>query len=588
MKNSIIILITTTLVACSGGGGGDTSIPIALISAGTSIGSGGSGGTSDGSVYSPTLTFQSSKTEVVKGDPFYLTWSTTNAVGCQATGDWNGTKQTDGTQEIVTSSFGNLTFQLTCAGSSGTNSAIKNVTVEVLENDKEGTCTNPHTAEFDKDYMGNFNIPMPQNSLPGNTIKEIGLKDFGIRWIYNNYKQFTNESWISTCSEDQYVKLMNRTTLRRLKEHGVEQVVIYNFGYWNNANAPQWTLDHSTKHINDDELTYIVDTAKEFGLSVRYVWQFLQEDKRNVYLWENFVNGGDVNVNMALLEKIMDAHEENILWQAELAEELGIEALSADWSAMWLDFRGRNEEFDWYSPEYYEMIEYYTVRLSDIIDKIKNVYTGKIWIESQYWNDTRIIDKVDHLIFSFPIDLLTEDENKNLSVDIVQQRIEEYIESFYNNWYCQHSGYCPEYSSFNKSVPWVFNIFAQSTTDFPVTGWIEDAFCTPGFIGDTYYECVQYEKEINFATQAIYYEGVFRALINQSYIDVSGITSSCAYWLTDSIMPYDDTQNEYSNGYIKSIEGFPNVSQSIRGKPAEKILKYWYTGEYESYEPDFE
>ena len=53
-------------------------------------------------------------------------------------------------------------------------------------------------------------------------------------------------------------------------------------------------------------------------------------------------------------------------------------------------------------------------------------------------------------------------------------------------------------------------------------------------------------------------------------------------------MPYDDTQNEYSNGYIKSIEGFPNVSQSIRGKPAEKILKYWYTGEYESYEPDFE
>jgi hypothetical protein len=35
------------------------------------------------------------------------------------------------------------------------------------------------------------------------------------------------------------------------------------------------------------------------------------------------------------------------------------------------------------------------------------------------------------------------------------------------------------------------------------------------------------------------------------------------------------------------LEGFPNISQSIRGKPAEKIIKYWYTGEYEVYDPEF-
>jgi hypothetical protein len=35
------------------------------------------------------------------------------------------------------------------------------------------------------------------------------------------------------------------------------------------------------------------------------------------------------------------------------------------------------------------------------------------------------------------------------------------------------------------------------------------------------------------------------------------------------------------------VEAFPSISQSIRGKSAEKILKYWYTGEYDEYEPMF-
>jgi hypothetical protein len=34
-----------------------------------------------------------------------------------------------------------------------------------------------------------------------------------------------------------------------------------------------------------------------------------------------------------------------------------------------------------------------------------------------------------------------------------------------------------------------------------------------------------------------------------------------------------------------ALEGLPIISQSIRGKPAEKIIKSWYTGEFEAYEP---
>ena len=74
-----------SLNSCGGGGGG-----VEVASAGIPQNS-------------PSLDFQTSKTEVVSGDAFQLTWVTTNATSCEASGDWAGTKEISGTQQIITS-----------------------------------------------------------------------------------------------------------------------------------------------------------------------------------------------------------------------------------------------------------------------------------------------------------------------------------------------------------------------------------------------------------------------------------------------------------------------------------------------------
>ena len=80
---------------------------------------------------------------------------------------------------------------------------------------------------------------------------------------------------------------------------------------------------------------------------------------------------------------------------------------------------------------------------------------------------------------------------------------------------------------------------------------------------------------------------MLRAIDKQLWFETKGTTASTAYWLSDTLIP-DENQSGSDCGLANGScgrEGFPNISQSIRGKPAEKIIKYWYTGEYEEYTP---
>jgi len=77
----------------------------------------------------PTVTLTASPTAVAGGGASTLTWSSTNATSCTASGNWSGTQPTSGTQ-----STGSLTmagsYSLTCTGPGGTsNVATANVSV---------------------------------------------------------------------------------------------------------------------------------------------------------------------------------------------------------------------------------------------------------------------------------------------------------------------------------------------------------------------------------------------------------------------------------------------------------------------------
>jgi hypothetical protein len=573
IKSIPLLAIVSLITACGGGGSGGTDVAGALITAGGTTGGGNSGNTT-----TPTVSLSASTYEIVAGDKTTLTWSSSDASSCTASGSWSGSKSLSGSESITLDSYGDFTFSIDCSG------ATASIDVSVSDEDAEGSCQNPHSAKIKQSYIGNYDLPIPQNSFGDDHIKSIGFKDYGVEWIYNNYKN-RGESWVSDCTQEEYVKLMYRTTLRQLKEHGVETAWVYNFGYWQDHQAETWEINHSRKHVSDWQIEYIAETAQDLGMNMHYAWQFLALDDENNML---FPFDGMVYVDMSLLKRIIDSHEKHILWEADRLQSLGVTSMSADWNAMWVCFCGLEDEAS--SNERDELKNYYMERLASIISQIKGRFDGEVYVgEGIIWNDSRVFDQVDGIIGSLP-NLISDDEVAGATVDLIEERVAEYVTALYDNWTCNTQQPCWEYTTYQlPKVIW--NMFAQSHANFLSTGWVEDGFCTQGTYKDVYYDdCMQYSVPTDFSAQAIFIEGMLRAIDKQPWFETKGTTASTAYWLSDTLIP---AENQYGSDCGLNFgscgrEGFPNISQSVRGKPAEKIIKAWYTGQYEQYNPEYE
>jgi hypothetical protein len=107
----------------------------------------------------------------------------------------------------------------------------------------------------------------------------------------------------------------------------------------------------------------------------------------------------------------------------------------------------------------------------------------------------------------------------------------------------------------NTTKPVIFEISTQSRSDYFLNGWTEDGFCVNN--------CIQNSYVTDFSIQAIGVEAAMQAIAAQTSFVTKSVNFHTSYWLTDSLTP--------------GPEGFPNLSQSIRGKPAENIVKYWFS-----------
>lgn len=77
----------------------------------------------------PTLIFNATPSTVANNGSTTLSWLSTNTTSCSASGAWNGTKATSGTQ-IFNSLTVDMTYVLTCSGGGGTTSQSVTVTVQ--------------------------------------------------------------------------------------------------------------------------------------------------------------------------------------------------------------------------------------------------------------------------------------------------------------------------------------------------------------------------------------------------------------------------------------------------------------------------
>lgn len=68
----------------------------------------------------PTVSISAAPSSIDTSQSATLRWSTTDATGCVASGDWSGTKPTSGSQSVSPGSVGTYTYTLECTGESGT------------------------------------------------------------------------------------------------------------------------------------------------------------------------------------------------------------------------------------------------------------------------------------------------------------------------------------------------------------------------------------------------------------------------------------------------------------------------------------
>lgn len=406
------------------------------------------------------------------------------------------------------------------------------------------TCTNPHNAEYSSAYNGKFQVPQPMYILPASYDRGISFKDYYPGWIYDTYS-----GQIQNCSKEEYVKLMYIQSLDRLKSNGATMTWLYNYGAWDDASASNLTVSEDSYSIPVPIVEFIVQEAKKRNIEVYYVWQFTPHDRDG----KTVTTLGE-SLTLQKLNELLNAHREQMIKNARLAHKTGMKGVSADWNALHI-------------PNLYEpnIKELYTTKYVEIIDSIRQNFTGEVtWGQiGEVYSDPRIIDKVDSIHISVGGPLLTASENANLTVEKVEQAVTKQLYDMYQQYSCTTRS-CA-YTPASRQIPVFFEISVQSRDNYWSEGWVEDGFCVSGKLSDgSQSDCIQNYYTADFSVQAIGIEGAMRAIAKQSYFKIGGINLHSSFWHSDTLTP--------------GTEGFPNISQSIRGKPAEKIVKYWFTG----------
>ena len=104
-KKFWVIFSVAFLVSCGGGGGG-----------------GGSSEPTPPPTPAASVNLSADPLSVLVGNQTTLTWSTSYASSCSASGSWSGSKPTAGTEDVDIETIGDNQFTLTCSGSGGSGS----------------------------------------------------------------------------------------------------------------------------------------------------------------------------------------------------------------------------------------------------------------------------------------------------------------------------------------------------------------------------------------------------------------------------------------------------------------------------------
>jgi hypothetical protein len=417
-----------------------------------------------------------------------------------------------------------------CGGGGGTSTGDSSQAVSV-----KSTCTlavNSNTVP--QSYYGTNSIPTPLSKFDNTILRGIGLKDYHPRFNLAN----------TNCTQDEHSRLLYQKTLDRLQLLNVDYVEVYQYGPVVDFNATTWVVDKSTWQIPESELIWFIKEANSRNIKVNIIWQLWPTDSKG-----NTINSS-YDMSEAEMLKVLRGWHNIIVDLAKFGGSNGLNILTVHWNAFHFPVTNKYKESA-------------TLEFLSIINDVRQHFNGKLFMgASPVFFDKRIVEKVDGIIIPLTPSNWSRNDDINISVSLLKSR---YLDNIL--------GKALELSMATgldlKSIPviWDFNI--QSRDKALSEGWVEDGFCikeggdgAPVSWGNP--EC---NKQMNYITdfsiQALAIEGAFQAIKEQTLIKTYGINFSTSYWHTDTLVP--------------GQEGFPNLSQSIRGKPAENVVKHWFS-----------
>lgn len=450
--------------------------------------------------------------------------------------------------------FGFLLTLVSCGG--GGESESPTITInsapQAASPQQAPSCSNPHKPTYPDEYKGNYKFTASNGKLDSTYIRSIGLKDYypggegpGGPHMYSN-----------ACQPYEYAKMLYRESLDKIKANGADIVWIYNYARWDNVRNDVMNIDKKDQQIPDVMIEYVVSEAHKRGMKVYYNWMFDPRDMmgNNVYIPGN-------NVDEKTLRQMLDSYHKLMKEISVYAQKTGIDGLSADWSALYLPNVESEHRILW------------DQKMSLIVDDIRKNFNGKITYGAAaftvLWYSPEVMNKVDYLHMSAGVgnytkndaarvDLETMVKNAECSIQYQYMRLVDAQQAFYN--------VCPlKVTKTNlKFPPVMWTLLVQSHDKFLTHGWQEDGFCVQGKTESGLdHNCIQETFVTDFSIQSMGVEALMQAISKQDYFKTAGVDFSTGYWHTDEVS-------------TESGRGFPNISQSLRGKPAEELVKSWF------------
>lgn len=322
--NKVLVGVFGMLTLTSCGGGSSSSID-----------NSGGGGNSSG-FQSAAVTLSASNEIVPANSEFIVSWSSTGATSCTASGDWSGSIPLSGSQTFRPTQVGIRQFSITCGG------ATKATAIEVLDeyvsipdytfadvltrlgypviNQKlkteialkiERLCISSRTGYYGEPDI-NGTVLINNTSVP----------DYGVRCVFPKKGEFVKDfsgidhmrNLLSARIEDQKADIFDTSKLKKINFLSIVGLPIKSVDFSNNKNLSYLGLsDTSLSYVNVSGLTSLINLELQNTAAVPYTtWHGTKvpgfsevnlasnPNLKRIYLMYNRFTSLDVSKNLQL------------------------------------------------------------------------------------------------------------------------------------------------------------------------------------------------------------------------------------------------------------------------------------------------